>query len=308
MDAAARCLRQRLRSELTHINRPLAVIATAGGISLETKNTMAKIVNIQLLVNANDEAQIADGLNDALRSIVHPMGSGYAQDSFILDYKLANLDAAVPATTEVEQDIANGSYEESAAFQEISDNTHAVHHYLLHIEEDVEPNLIGPFDNEAALLAKAIEVNKHSPDDGLFRVTADKASKIEVDAFTGDDLIGHPAAVAICAAFLRGEAPLERLATSRYFTYSHEGDEVLVDASLIDALEQYTGDDLVIDQGEVNEIMIPARAARARVSKEQWEQSVADGSTELGFTEWREMIVQELPRARAALNKNGTQR
>jgi hypothetical protein len=83
---------------------------------------------------------------------------------------------------------------------------------------------------------------------------------------------------------------------------------VLVDASLIDALEQYTGDDLVIDQGEVNEIMIPARAARARVSKEQWEQSVADGSTELGFTEWREMIVQELPRARTALTKNGTQR
>jgi hypothetical protein len=144
---------------------------------------MAKIVNIQLLVNA-----IADGLNDALRSIVHPMGSGYAQDSFILDYKLANLDAAVPATTEVEQDIANGSYEESAAFQEISDNTHAAHHYLLHIEEDVEPNLIGPFDNEAALLAKAIEVNTHSPDDGLFRVTADKASKIEVDAFTCGDL------------------------------------------------------------------------------------------------------------------------
>ena len=266
---------------------------------------MAKIVNIQLLVNANNEAQIVDGLNDALRSIVHPMGSGYAQDSFILDY---NLSASLPATTEVEQDIANGSYEECAAFQEVGNNKAAVEHFLLHIEEDVEPKLIGPFENEAALLAKAIEVNRHSPDDGLFRVTADRAGKIEVDSFTGDDLIGHPAAVEICAAFFRGETPLERMATSRHFSCAHEGDEVLVDVNLIDALEKYTGEDLVIDHGEVNEIMIPAMTARARVRKEQWEQSVADGSTELGFTEWREMIVQDLPRARTALNKNGTQR
>lgn len=45
---------------------------------------MAKIVTVQFLVSEEDESDIMDGLNDALRTIVNPMGSGSAEGSLLI--------------------------------------------------------------------------------------------------------------------------------------------------------------------------------------------------------------------------------
>ena len=83
---------------------------------------MARIVMVQLLVDADSEAAIADGLNDALRQIVHPMGTGTAENSFILDYRLAGEgsdgDLYVAAISSVIEDsVVNETYAEGDAFK-----------------------------------------------------------------------------------------------------------------------------------------------------------------------------------------------
>ncbi|QHE89231.1 hypothetical protein [Hydrogenophaga sp. BPS33] len=130
---------------------------------------------------------------------------------------------------------------------------------------------------------------------------------LEILPITEEDLLYHPATEDICDAFTRGEFPLERLATSRYFTYMHEGDEVIVDASIINAIESDLQDDLVIVEGEFNQVMIPASSVKTGVSQDEWIAAVEAGKTQADFSDWRALMVSQLPRARDIFKRNGTQ-
>ncbi|QHE89233.1 hypothetical protein [Hydrogenophaga sp. BPS33] len=147
------------------------MIATIWGISTETGITMAKVVNIHLLVNSNKTAQIANRLNDALRNIVSPMGGGSAQGSFVLDYHLADLEGARPASKDVQLAIAKGRYKKGSAFQRRGVRRAYIDHYLLHINEDVEPDLMGAFGSEDAMLKAANCLHESHPDDGMYHMT-----------------------------------------------------------------------------------------------------------------------------------------
>ena len=81
---------------------------------------MAKIVTLQILVDDNDEARIADGLNEMLRTAAQPVDPDDADArSWIIDYRLGYAGGDlmlqdVPA--ELEDAICNGTYSEGEAF------------------------------------------------------------------------------------------------------------------------------------------------------------------------------------------------
>lgn len=61
-------------------------------------------------------------------------------------------------------------------------------HYVLHIEGDVTPELVGPYKTEEKRDAKAKRMNEKmgDPKDGLFRL--DVVGTAKVDSYYGDEL------------------------------------------------------------------------------------------------------------------------
>lgn len=264
---------------------------------------MAKIVNIQLLVDSDDEAQIADGLNNALREVVHPMGSGSAEGSFILDYRFPDQLNLAGVTPEIERSIKDGDYAEGSAFAA----TPAQDHYLLQIAGDVDPIIHGPFLNADDVLQAAREVYAKRDEDGLHRIVVPKGTEIAIEAFTDYELQQNTLSTLVCEAFGRGEMPIERLATGKHFTFMIEGEELVLDLAVLDAIETHMGEDLVVIQEEINQVMLPVSRARQRVAKQRWLDAVAAGETECSLGDYRYVLTADLPRAREVLIKNGSQ-
>ena len=81
---------------------------------------MAKIVTLEILVDSDDESEIADGLNDMLRTAQIPVDPDDADArSWIIDWRLGvagdqlRLQSISPS---VEDAIVNGTYSEGDAF------------------------------------------------------------------------------------------------------------------------------------------------------------------------------------------------
>ena len=81
---------------------------------------MAKIVTLEILVDSDDESEIADGLNDMLRTAQLPVDPDDADArSWIIDWRLGvcgdqlRLQSISPS---VEDAIVNGTYSEGDAF------------------------------------------------------------------------------------------------------------------------------------------------------------------------------------------------
>ncbi|MFZ1537728.1 MAG: hypothetical protein WAT23_10155 [Chromatiaceae bacterium] len=65
-------------------------------------------------------------------------------------------------------------------------------HWLLVIEGDVDPFLIGPLDDHELLPeARAHRANDPSAEDGLFTLTLDAEGSLRVGTFGGDELEGE---------------------------------------------------------------------------------------------------------------------
>ena len=83
---------------------------------------MAKIITLQILVDDDDEARIADGLNDMLRCAAQPVDPDDADArSWIVDWRLAwaaDQLLAQPVSATIADAICNDTYSEGDAFQE----------------------------------------------------------------------------------------------------------------------------------------------------------------------------------------------
>lgn len=79
---------------------------------------MARIVTLQLLVDADNEAEIADGINETLREHLRK----FSPDSFIIDYRLAGMATpepllyTAPVSPKVEAAIVAGEFTEDMGF------------------------------------------------------------------------------------------------------------------------------------------------------------------------------------------------
>ena len=62
--------------------------------------------------------------------------------------------------------------------------------YLLVIEGDVEPELYGPYDSSSERDAVARRYReKHGDEDGLFRICGEVIGRLEIDSFSGMELL-----------------------------------------------------------------------------------------------------------------------
>jgi hypothetical protein len=61
--------------------------------------------------------------------------------------------------------------------------------WLVFVWEDVEPSLLGPFDNDEERLEAALVVRKKDgKDHGLYRLNINKEGLPEIDSFSGGEL------------------------------------------------------------------------------------------------------------------------
>ncbi len=81
---------------------------------------MAKIVTLQILVDDNDEARIAEGLNEMMRTAAQPVDPDDADGgSWVVDWRLGFSGGTLmlqDVSPEVEDAICNDTYEEGQAF------------------------------------------------------------------------------------------------------------------------------------------------------------------------------------------------
>ena len=257
---------------------------------------MAKLVTIQLLVNEDDEADIFDGVNAVFEDM------GRSADDLIIDHRY--LPGILDVSAEINEAIAFNTYKEGEAFGPTGIEQDL---YLLVMEGDVSPTLQGPFQTDEQRTGCAIQYRKdYSDDDGLYRLDVPRGTPIEVGSFGGMELVENQLAKDLFYKLKRGETPIERLATSRYFEYELEGEQVLIDPETVDAIEAVAFESLVIKKLGVNEYMILESNARARISKDEWQEHVGNGTTESGFYDWRENRLSELVQASTVFT-NGVQ-
>ncbi|MDO9134144.1 hypothetical protein [Hydrogenophaga sp.] len=252
---------------------------------------MAKLVTIQLLVSENDESDIIDGLNDALRTITHPMGSGSAEGSFILDYTVPSRARDVPAA--IEDSITAGSYTEGSAF------AGGEQHYLLVVQQDVNALRVGPFSNsddrDAAARAHRKEFGE---DDGLYWMQVSAEGVVEVGDFGGDELEEPSLAREVVSRFHAGERVISRPVSASCFMLDMGDGEQPVSMDLIADIEGISFESLVIVQDGNTEFVLPASKARDFYKEADWLNAALNKETRMGFFDWVSVKVNELPKAR----------
>jgi hypothetical protein len=252
---------------------------------------MAKLVTIQLLVNEDDESNIIDGLNDALRMIVHPMGSGSAEGSFILDYTVPSQAREVP--TAIEDSIKAGTYIESSAFG------NGNQHYLLIVQQDVNALKVGPFtnpdDRDAAARAHRKEFGE---DDGLYWMHISAEGVVEVGDFGGDELEEQSLAREVVSRLSAGDRVISRAVSASCFLLDMGEGEQPVSVDLIAEIEDITYESLVIVQEGDTEYVLPASRARDFYKEADWLHAALNKETRMGFFDWVSVKVNELPKAR----------
>jgi hypothetical protein len=252
---------------------------------------MAKLVTIQLLVSENDESDIIDGLNDAIRTITNPMGSGCAEGSFILDYAVPTRARDVPAA--IEDSIAAGTYAEGSAF------AGGEQHYLLVVQQDVNALRVGPFSNsddrDAAARAHRKEFGE---DDGLYWMQVSAEGVVEVGDFGGDELEEPSLAREVVSRFHAGERVISRPASASCFMLDLGDGEQPVSMDLIADIEGISYETLVIVQEGNTEFVLPASKARDFYKEADWLHAALNKETRMGFFDWVSVKVGELPKAR----------
>lgn len=252
---------------------------------------MAKLVTIQLLVSENDESDIIDGLNDVLRTITHPMGSGSAEGSFILDYTVPSRARDVPAA--IEDSISAGNYTEGSAF------AGGEQHYLLVVQQDVNALRVGPFwnsdDRDAAARAHRKEFGE---DDGLYWMQVSAEGAVEVGDFGGDELEEPSLAREVVSRFHAGERVISRPASASCFMLDMGDGEQPVSMDLIADIEGVSYESLVIVQEGNTEFVLPASKARDFYKEADWLHAALNKETRMGFFDWVSVKVGELPKAR----------
>ncbi len=252
---------------------------------------MAKLVTIQLLVSEDDESNIIDGLNDALRTIVHPMGSGSADGSFILDYTVPSQAREVP--TAIEDSIKAGTYIESSAFGDGNQ------HYLLIVQQDVNALKVGPFtnpdDRDAAARAHRKEFGE---DDGLYWMHINAEGIVEVGDFGGDELEEQSLAREVVSRLSAGDRVISRPVSASCFVLDMGEGEQPVSVDLIAEIEDITYESLVIVQEGDTEYVLHASRARDFYKEADWLHAALNKETRMGFFDWVSVKVNELPKAR----------
>lgn len=252
---------------------------------------MAKLITIQLLVSENDESNIIDGLNDALRTIVHPMGSGGAEGSFILDYTVPSRARDVP--TAIEDSITAGNYTEGSAF------AGGDQHYVLVVQQDVNALKVGPFQNpderDAAARAHRKEFGQ---DDGLYWMQISAEGVVEVGDYGGDELEEPSLAREAVSRFHAGERVISRPASASCFMLDMGDGEQPVSMDLIADIEGISYETLVIVQEGNTEFVLPASKARDFYKEADWLHAALNKETRMGFFDWVSVKVGELPKAR----------
>lgn len=252
---------------------------------------MAKLVTIQLLVSENDESDIIDGLNDVLRTITHPMGSGCAEGSFILDYTVPSRARDVPAA--IEDSIAAGTYAEGSAF------AGGDQHYVLVVQQDVNALKVGPFLNpderDAAARAHRKEFGQ---DDGLYWMQISAEGVVEVGDYGGDELEEPSLAREVVSRFHAGERVISRPASGSCFMLDMGDGEQPVSMDLIADIEGISYETLVIVQEGNTEFVLPASKARDFYKEADWLHAALNKETRMGFFDWVSVKVGELPKAR----------
>jgi hypothetical protein len=252
---------------------------------------MAKLVTIQLLVSENDESDIIDGLNDALRTIVHPMGSGSAEGSFILDFTVPSRARDVP--TAIEDSIIAGNYTEGSAF------SGGDQHYVLVVQQDVNALKVGPFQNpderDAAARAHRKEFGQ---DDGLYWMQISAEGVVEVGDYGGDELEEPSLAREVVSRFHAGERVISRPASASCFMLDMGDGEQPVSMDLIADIEGISYETLVIVQEGKTEFVLPASKARDFYKEADWLHAALNKETRMGFFDWVSVKVGELPKAR----------
>jgi hypothetical protein len=258
---------------------------------------MAKIVTVYLVVNEDDEAHITDGLNEALRQITHPMGSGCSDNSFIIDYSLAGQ--IQPIAPWIEESINNGTYKESSAQPQTA-------FYAVVIEQDVSAFTLGPFStaeerDEAAKSHRA----EFGTDDGIHTLDVHPDGTVDVGDYSGADLEDtDPLLESLHAAFHMGETPISRLAGDKHFTIDKQVNEVRLTFEKLCRLEAHLGEPLLVLTDEPFQLLVPVSSMRARIETSAWKEDVAQGLTEDGFHQWRESALMKLPLARDLYSKD----
>lgn len=252
---------------------------------------MAKLVTIQLLVSENDESDIIDGLNDALRTIVHPMGSGSAEGSFILDFTVPSRARDVP--TAIEDSIIAGNYTEGSAF------AGGDQHYVLVVQQDVNALKVGPFHNpderDAAARAHRKEFGQ---DDGLYWMQISAEGVVEVGDYGGDELEEPSLAREVVSRFHAGERVISRPTSASCFMLDMGDGEQPVSMDLIADIEGISYETLVIVQEGNTEFVLPASKARDFYKEADWLHAALNKETRMGFFDWVSVKVGELPKAR----------
>lgn len=250
---------------------------------------MAKIVTVQFLVSEEDESDIMDGLNDALRTIVNPMGSGSAEGSFIIDYNVALR--MRDAGTEIAKSIQAGTYSEGSSFP-------GDEHYALIIEGDVNMLKLGPFADPQERDAAAREHRKEfGTDDGVHWLQVSPAGFVEVGDYTGDELEDQSEAKDLANRLFSGERIIVRQPNWSCFMLKMGDQEKPVDRALIEEIQGHCYEDLVICRDGETEYVIPASQARAFFKQEDWVNAVVWKETMASFFEWVSQKVNQLDKA-----------
>jgi len=153
--------------------------------------------------------------------------------------------------------------------------------WLLYIRGDVEPVVMGPYqnDNERLHAAKQYRQNE-SEDDGLYRVDVEQDGTPEISPFV-DEEFEDGLVVELAAMMSRGESAISRIRTSKYFTYRFGSDEVLLDEDLLDQLENHFGEDCVIVEALTQSYILPMNSASKTFCESAWKAAVRSGPTNL---------------------------
>lgn len=258
---------------------------------------MAKLATIQLLVNDNDEENIAESLALLIEDLTAPDRRQSNSPAFIIDHRM--LPGVQRVSGEVDEAVRTGTYLLGSAF---GSTGFEQDHYLLIMEGDVDPMLCGPFDSDADRIAKAISYREmNSDEDGLYRLDVPKGTPVDLHCFLGMELVSNPMAEDLWRRLRLGEKPIMKRPGQAGF--SHSLGEVPVEITVEDvlAIETLSGEALVVVNIDQVDYIVLKGNLRALVSKEEWLDAVSNGTTESGFHDWREDRFSQLPNATEVL-------
>jgi hypothetical protein len=234
--------------------------------------------------------------------------SGGFIDHYPDESKVLDIASALPSGREWSKYILkNDQPREATAVEGIpTASAGSKDYYLIAMQGDVDPSLLGPFDDDSQRLQAAREYRQNeSDDDGLYRLDVPKGVVPVVDIFSGGELgvEADPVVTYILERLAVGDEVIERflIAGALYFTVQYQGDDWVITAELLHEIETALSVPLVRVERVTVEVLIPRPKAAKEYSKEDWQSEVASGDTKLGYHDWVEHNVDSLPLASSVL-------